>query len=386
MPVADSIIDLVGRTPLVRLGRIADRSGAVSGQARVGKPRRQRQGPHRARDDRGGRGRGGRPPARRVVVEPTCGNTGIALALVCAVKGYRCILTMPETMSEERRRLLRAYGAELVLTPDTEGMHGAIAKAEEIAPRSPEPSSPSSSGTRPTPRPIGGPPRGDPRRHRRRPRRLRRRRGHRRHHLRGRPGAARRAARRPRRRRRASQLAGPLRRRARPPRDPGDRRRLRAGKPRHAHATTRSIVHEEDDAFATARRLAREEGLLVGISSGANGYAALEVARELGRPADDRHRLLRHRRALPHDASIRGMSDSLRRASLAGPAEAIGALAGARCGPAAPAAPGPAAGKVNTTGSVDAVVLSFPAAVPAEGGAAGPHMRPARAHSPRPAR
>jgi cysteine synthase len=68
-----------------------------------------------------------------IILEPTSGNTGIALAMVCAARGYRCVLTMPETMSVERRMLLRAYGAELILTPGPDGMPGAIARAEELA-------------------------------------------------------------------------------------------------------------------------------------------------------------------------------------------------------------------------------------------------------------
>jgi len=68
-----------------------------------------------------------------IILEPTSGNTGIALAFVCAARGYRCTLVMPDTMSRERRMLLRAYGAELVLTPGSEGMAGAIRKAEEMA-------------------------------------------------------------------------------------------------------------------------------------------------------------------------------------------------------------------------------------------------------------
>ena len=134
MPIVESMTDLVGGTPLVRLSRLAEGTGATI----LGKL--ESANPAGSVKDRIGLAMieaaerdGAITPGSSVIVEPTSGNTGIALAFVCAARGYKCILTMPESMSMERRALLKAYGAELVLTPATEGMRGAISRAQEIA-------------------------------------------------------------------------------------------------------------------------------------------------------------------------------------------------------------------------------------------------------------
>jgi cysteine synthase A len=131
--VAADITKLIGRTPLVRLSKL----GAGLGAELVAKL--ESFNPCSSVKDRIGLSmieaaeRAGRIRADTVIVEPTSGNTGIALAFVCAARGYELILTMPETMSIERRKLLRILGAELVLTSGSEGMPGAMRKAEELA-------------------------------------------------------------------------------------------------------------------------------------------------------------------------------------------------------------------------------------------------------------
>lgn len=132
MRIADDITRLVGGTPLVRLHTIVPEGATVLAKLEFFNPG----GSVKDRiavamiDDAEQRGRLSRGDT---IVEPTSGNTGIALAMVCAARGYRAIFTMPETMSVERRMLLRGFGAELVLTPGPDGMGGAIAKAKEIA-------------------------------------------------------------------------------------------------------------------------------------------------------------------------------------------------------------------------------------------------------------
>jgi len=134
MTIVRSITELIGRTPLVRLNHISDRTGAeVLGKLEAANPGgsvKDRIG--LAMIDAAER-EGLIAPGRTTIVEPTSGNTGIALAMVAAARGYDVILTMPETMSRERRDLLKAYGARLVLTPGGEGMSGAVARAVEVA-------------------------------------------------------------------------------------------------------------------------------------------------------------------------------------------------------------------------------------------------------------
>ena len=131
--IAENITQLIGNTPLVRLNRVTDGvdadvvaklesfNPAASVKDRLGV----------ALIDAAEEAGLIRPDT--IILEPTSGNTGIALAQVAAARGYRLVLTMPETMSVERRKLLLAYGAELILTPGAEGMPGAIAKAEDLA-------------------------------------------------------------------------------------------------------------------------------------------------------------------------------------------------------------------------------------------------------------
>ena len=136
MAIAPDITALVGKTPLVRLNRLPSLEGC--GAEVVVKL--ESFNPTASVKDRIGvamirqaEAQGAIAPDRTVLVEPTSGNTGIALAMVAAARGYRLILIMPDTMSQERRAMLRAYGAELELTPGSEGMKGAISRAKELA-------------------------------------------------------------------------------------------------------------------------------------------------------------------------------------------------------------------------------------------------------------
>jgi cysteine synthase A len=279
MQIASDVTELIGNTPLVRLRRVTEGCSAeVVAKLEFYNPA------HSVKDRIGvamieAAERAGMIKPDTVILEPTSGNTGIALAFVCAARGYKCVLSMPETMSKERRILLRAYGADLVLTPGSEGMAGAIRKAEEMAASDPRyfipqqfknPANPeihrkttaeeiwrdtdgkadilvAGIGTGGTITGVG-------------------------EVIRARKPSFKCIAVEPDA---SPVLSGG-------PKGPHPIQGIGAG---FVPEVLNTEIYDEiirvknDDAFTTARRLAREEGLLVGISSGAATWAAVEVAR-----------------------------------------------------------------------------------------------------------
>lgn len=284
--VVPSLLDLIGSTPVVRLNRLPQLEGL---QAEIW-AKLESLNPGGSVKDRiclsmvEAAERDGRLRPGSTIIEPTSGNTGIGLALVAAVKGYRLVLTMPDTMSEERRSLLLAYGARLVLTPDTKGMHGAVRRAEELLAERPDwympqqfanPANPdvhrrttapeilqqlpeingfvAGVGTGGTITGVGEVLKAE------------------------RPGvwiaAVEPAA--------SPVLSGG---------EPGFHRIQGIGAGFIPENLNRTVYDEvvpvrDEDAAAMTRALARYEGLMVGISSGANCVAAIEVARRLGKGA-----------------------------------------------------------------------------------------------------
>ncbi len=279
---ADNVLKLIGGTPLVRYNRLpAPGSAAVWGKHEGMNPG----GSVKDRiclamvldaEERGALKPGG------TIIEPTSGNTGIGLAMVAAVRGYRCVLTMPETMSVERRAILRAYGAEIVLTPGPEGMRGAIARAEELLAETPDSFMPQQ---------FRNP--ANPRIHRETTAR---------EILEALDGQV------------DAFVAGvgtggtvtgvgevlketnpdivvvavePAKSPVLSGGSPGPHKIQGIGAGFVPQVLDRDILNRvvqvaEEDAFETAKRSAREEGLFIGISAGANVWAACEIAKELG--------------------------------------------------------------------------------------------------------
>jgi len=279
MRIANDVTQLIGNTPLVRLRRLTEGAKAeVVAKLEFYNPA------HSVKDRIGlsmieAAEKAGKIKSDTIILEPTSGNTGIALAFVCAAKGYKLVLTMPETMSKERRVLLKAYGAQVILTPGSEGMPGAIRRAQELAAGDPRyfipqqfenPANPeihrkttaeeiwrdtdgkadilvAGIGTGGTITGVG-------------------------EVIKARKPSFRCVAVEPDA---SPVLSGG-------PKGPHPIQGIGAG---FVPAVLNTKIYDEiirvksDDAFATARRAAREEGLLVGISSGAAIWAAVDVAR-----------------------------------------------------------------------------------------------------------
>ena len=277
--IAASVADLVGNTPLVQLNRVTGDVGArIVAKCEYLNPGgsvKDRIGLAMIED---AEMEGSIAPGHTVIVEPTSGNTGIALAMIGAARGYRTIITMPETMTIERRNLLQAFGAEVILTPGAQGMAGAIARAQEIVDSTPDAWMPQQFRNHSNPAA----------------------------HARttaeeiwrdtdgeidvfvaavGTGGTITGTARALKERKSSIQFIG-----AEPVRNPvittgcvGPHRIEGIGANFVPDVFERDLVDEvllvdDDDAENTARRLAAEEGLLVGVSAGANVWVALEVA------------------------------------------------------------------------------------------------------------
>jgi cysteine synthase A len=279
MKIANDVTELIGNTPLVRIRRLT--AGCVADVV----AKLEFYNPAHSVKDRIGASmieaaeKAGKIKPDTIILEPTSGNTGIALAFVCAARGYKCALVMPDTFSKERRMLLRAYGAELILTPGSEGMPGAIQRAEELAASDPRyfipqqfenPANPeihrrttaeeiwrdtdgkadilvAGVGTGGTITGVG-------------------------EVLKARKPSFKVVAVEPDA---SAVLSGGQR-------GPHPIQGIGAGfvpKVLNTHIYDEVVRVKNEDAFDTARRMAREEGLLVGISSGAATWAALQVAR-----------------------------------------------------------------------------------------------------------
>ncbi|MCK4437168.1 cysteine synthase A [bacterium] len=278
-----NVLELIGRTPMVKLNKIVEADMAeILCKLEFFNPG----GSIKDRiclsmiEDAEKRGA---LKAGATIIEPTSGNTGIGLAMVAAVKGYRCILTMPETMSVERRRILRSYGAEIVLTPGARGMKGAVEKAEELLKETPDSFMPQQFNNPANPE------------------------GHRRTTAKeilevtggnidafvagvGTGGTI--------------TGVGEILKKKNPKikiiavepeasavlsgKEPGPHKIQGIGAGFIPEVLNRKVIDKimtisDDDAFHTAKRLAKEEGLFVGISAGAATFASIKVAKELGK-------------------------------------------------------------------------------------------------------